>query len=892
MKPQEKLTLICTEALRLANLDGDPRYVNRLKDELREMDAQNEFEYFLDLHSRKVRYSENQNNLLTPYLLGVVKDFNIEDDPAFTYGEFPDIDIDYIDVIRDYLKNDWAPKEFGAERVCNIGNYTTFGIKSAFQDMARVHGESRSEIMDLTTALGLKDDEGKSLTYDKALEIYPQLKKYCDDHPEVAKSVQKLLHRNRGMGKHAGGLIIANGALDKFVPLVKSAKDDTISSAWTEGLHAQDLGPVGLIKFDLLVIKDLERIATAANLVRQRHSLPAIWALPGLPDWSDRSYKNDKKALDLANKGDLLCVFQFDSEQIRAMVRRGGVQTFDDLVAYNALYRPGPLGMKMHEHYIQRKRGNEDYSIHPVMEPYLSKTYGILVYQEQIMQILHAVGDIPLKDCYIVIKAVAKKKVKQFGPYKDQFLKVGQEKLGWTSQQILDLWNQIESFAEYGFNKSHATAYVYIACRCLVLKAHYPLEFYAATLKCENDQAKIKEYKTEAEMHGIKVHPIRLNKSKVYFEIEDEEIYFGFANVKGIGEAVAQRIVENQPYSGFQDFLERFGTEANVVRPLVGLRVFKDDEPVRLWKFYEFYKDKAKKRNDRRKRFLKSQEASLQKLRDLLPEGEPAEFKEEYFEKWYKLFDKDEEREISEEIEQEEDQDGIIMSVKQTVTKVVKWNRAKELRKLWNNRLRSVKGDETKTAEENRNRPSLDSFAADEWPLEDSLIEELRDAKECEELHYGFPWHTRVEESPDYCGGHTFATFKGEAEAGTAVFSVEVEVREVQTKNSKKNKEFVYHQLITTDANGETGYITVWKEDFERWAPEMKVGNLLKIRIMPPSAKYKTYTFESPPKHKRYTLPRDKRLDMRLVVMRQPPAEEKQLTDTEMLEEIGQCRIE
>src|SRR5262252_1839131 len=731
MKPQEKLTLICTEALRLANLDGDPRYVNRLKDELREMDAQNEFEYFLDLHSRKVRYAHNQNNLLTPYLLGVVPDFNIEEDPAFTYGEFPDIDIDYIDVIRDYLKNDWAPKEFGAERVCNIGNYTTFGIKSAFQDMARVHGESRSEIMDLTTALGLKDDEGKSLTYDKALEIYPQLKKYCDDHPEITRSVQELRHRNRGMGKHAGGLIIANGALDKFVPLVKSAKDDTISSAWTEGLHAQDLGPVGLIKFDLLVIKDLERIATAANLVRQRHSLPAIWALPGLPDWSDRSYKNDKKALDLANKGDLLCVFQFDSEQIRAMVRRGGVQTFDDLVAYNALYRPGPLGMKMHEHYIQRKRGNEDYSIHPVMEPYLSKTYGILVYQEQIMQILHAVGDIPLKDCYIVIKAVAKKKVKQFGPYKDQFLKVGQEKLGWTSQQILDLWNQIESFAEYGFNKSHATAYVYIACRCLVLKAHYPLEFYAATLKCENDQAKIKEYKTEAEMHGIKVHPIRLNKSKVYFEIEDEEIYFGFANVKGIGEAVAKRIVENQPYSGFQDFLERFGTEANVVRPLVGLRVFKDDEPVRLWKFYEYYKDQAKKRGDRRKRFVKSQAALHQKLRDMLPESmqKYAEFNPVYFEEWYKTLDN-----------------------------------AKGLRKLWNNYQRAIKGNETKTAKEDQNRPSLASFNAHEWPLADELIEELRDHKKCEELYYGFPWRTKVEESPDYCGGHTFATFKAEVE--------------------------------------------------------------------------------------------------------------------------------
>jgi DNA polymerase III alpha subunit len=864
MTPKEKLSLICNEALRIANLDTDQCYVVRLAEELREIDAQNEFDYFLDLSSRKVRYSTNQNNLLTPYLLGVVQDFDIAKTPEYTYGEFPDIDIDYIDVIRDYLKNDWAPKKFGPDKVCNIGNYATFGIKSAFQDMARVHSESRSEILDLTTKLGLKDDEGKALTYAKALEIYPELKKYCEDHPDVAKSVQKLLHRNRGMGKHAGGLIIANVSLDKFVPLVKNVKDDTISSAWVEGLHAQDLGPVGLIKFDLLVIKDLQRIAIAANLVRKRKNLPALWALPGLSDWSDRSYKNDKKAIQMANAGDLLCVFQFDSEQIRAMVRRGGVQNFDDLVAYNALYRPGPLGQKMHERYIERKRGREEYSIHPIMEPYLSKTYGVLVYQEQIMQILHAVGDIPLKDCYIVIKAVAKKKVKLFKPYKEQFLTVGKNKLGWTDKEINDLWNQIESFAEYGFNKSHATAYVYISCRCLALKAHYPLEFYAATLQCEGLQAKIKEYKTEAEMHGVKVHPICLNKSKERFDIVDEEIYFGYLNVKGIGEAVSKRIVAGQPYTGFQDFLERFGTDASVVKPLVALRVFGDAEPVILYKFYEFYRDRAKKQGDRRKRFVKAQEAQHEKLRGLVPESmkDQAKFDSAYFEELYEYLNDE--------------------------------AAAKELRKLWNQHQRSIKGNETKTALEEQNRASLVGFNADEWPLPDDLIEELRDAKKCEELYYGFPWRTRLEESPDYCGGHTFATFKAEVEAGTTVFSVEVEVREVQTKNSKKNKDFVYHQLITTDANGQTGYITVWKEDFERWKPEMAVGNLLKIRITPPSAKYKTYTFESPLKHLRHTLPKDKRQDMRLVVMRQPEVaeERKHLTDSEILDQMGRCKME
>ncbi len=256
----------------------------------------------------------------------------------------PIFDVDYIQSVRNYLKDEWAPKTFGADRVCSIGNYATFGIKMAFQDMARVHGESRTEILDITTKLGLKDEEGKTLTFDKALELYPILKQYCDDHPDIAKAVKKLLHRNRGMGKHAGGLIIANGPINKFIPLVKNAKDDTISSAWTEGLHSQDLGPVGLIKFDLLVVSDLERCAIAADYVRKRHNLNNICALPGLDDWSDLSYKNDPKALRMADKGDLIGVFQFDSAGIRSLVKRGGVTSFDDLVAYNSLFRPGPMG--------------------------------------------------------------------------------------------------------------------------------------------------------------------------------------------------------------------------------------------------------------------------------------------------------------------------------------------------------------------------------------------------------------------------------------------------------------------------------------------------------------------------------------------------------------------
>ena len=230
----EQLMKLCAKGFQMKGL-GD-EYAAQLKEEMREVAAQDAENYFLSLYEKGVKYPYNQNNLLTPYLLGIVPDFNISNPPEADFGDYPDVDLDYIAVIRDYLKHEWAPKTFGHENVCSIGNYTTFGIKSAFIDMARVFGCDRDEILSLTTKLGLKDEDGKELTFDKALEEHPELNAYCERNPDVADAVQHCLHRNRGMGVHAGGLIISNKRLDALVPLVRG-KDDTPVSAWVEGLR-------------------------------------------------------------------------------------------------------------------------------------------------------------------------------------------------------------------------------------------------------------------------------------------------------------------------------------------------------------------------------------------------------------------------------------------------------------------------------------------------------------------------------------------------------------------------------------------------------------------------------------------------------------------------------
>jgi DNA polymerase-3 subunit alpha len=413
-------------------------------------------------------------------------------------------------------------------------------------------------------------------------------------------------------------------------------------------LNAQDLQPVGLIKFDLLVINNLLQIAYATDLIKKRHGLDHLWALPGSWDWSDISYLNDPKCIEMANSADLKCIFQFDSEGIRKMVKRGGVSRFDDLAVYSALYRPGPLNMGMDARYCKRKQGEEPWNVHPLLQPSLGGTYGVMVYQEQVMDILKVVGGIPDMHTEKVRKAISKKKVKQFIKYKDMFIENGQVNLGVNEDFVRDQWDQIESFAEYGFNKSHAYAYTMVSLRLLAIKAHYPLEFYTAILMCEDDDAKFREYKLDAKHHGIDVLPVHINKSKENFTIADDKIYFGFSNIKGIGEAVAKRIVENQPYSGFVDFLDRFGTDATPVKALTALGVF--DEPydrLILRKFSEYYKEASRKRRDRQKRFEVSQEKKLEELREMLltkidPNDDDLEamavFTEEAEKKWEERF--------------------------------------------------------------------------------------------------------------------------------------------------------------------------------------------------------------------------------------------------------------
>jgi DNA polymerase III alpha subunit len=412
--------------------------------------------------------------------------------------------------------------------------------------------------------------------------------------------------------------------------------------------------------------------------------------------------------------------------------------------------------------------------------------------------------------------------------------------LGKQKTYNLTMRSNQHNYAIYDQNKykfiisanSHAVAYTYISFMLLVLKAHYPLEFFTAILHFEELADKIKEYKCDAEKHEIKVEALDLNKSKIKFDICDDKIYFGYANVKGIGEQAAERIVKNQPYSSFSDFISRFGTDESVIKPLIGLEVFqKESKPETLYKYYKWHKDIKDKRESRKKRF----EASIVKNAEeceVISHGD-----------------------LSEE------------------------EKAKKLTDLLKKAERTHSGYHAKPTIDDP-IPSLSEFLvqqslkdvsgeAKEPKMDESLIELFSKPDQCEMMFYGFIWHHPIRNSPDYEGNRTFEIFK---DKGDPVGYVEAMIKSATKQTSKKNKDVHYWLLKAEDANGEEGLIQVWQDDWDRFGPELEAGALVKIKIKPPDKGFNRYTLWSPKKWPKWEydriIPKERRFDLRLLTLR------------------------
>jgi DNA polymerase III alpha subunit len=883
MTDRDRFIKLCVKGLEDKGL-LDARYKERLKLELKEIDEQADHQYFVDLVEKGVCFAKNDHNLLVAYLLNLCPHVDMEHGPSYAQGEFPDIDTDFLPKIAKYLKHEWAPKVFGEENTSVIAANGTMGIKQAVLSMAKVYGLPHDEVQAITKKIELKDNEGDPMEWDKALTMYPDFADYMQRNPEVADAAQFLISRRKVNNVHPGGLIISSKPLWDLVPIElrsigsKENPQGVLCSAWGEGQRTQDLGPVGLVKFDILVVDDLLQIALACHLIHQRHGVAHISDNPGEGSWSNITYLNDPKALALANAGDTRFVFQLGSDGMRKMLRDGGVTSFDDIAAYSALYRPGPMGMKMHEAYCLRKKGRQKYHLHPLLQAILGRTFGVQVFQEQTMQILNRVGSIPLIHCEKVRKAISKKKLEEFAPYMNSFMSNGRKNLQCVQEIVENIWKEVESFADYGFNASHSYAYSYITARHLYLMAHYPLEFYASVLMRAPNADEIKAIKYDARSHGVDVCPIDINKSRINFEVVDDKIYFGFSNLVGLGEEMARRIVEGQPYESFEDFVFRFGHAEAVVRALIAIGAFGEDyNKLTLYKYFKYYKDWVKSHDGAVKRYHKTMEEYPQRLRSMLEEnGVPADvlekachFTPEAAEVWKSL------SHITKE--QSKNYKGEVRTKSVTLTYL--------LEDLAKKRERSISGY-TEKEEAAERPPTLKTFAGYRKPLDPKEEQLMTDEKFAEKTYYGFQWIHNLEESPDYQSFtiDRFDRVMAEEDDADAA-PVEVEILEVARKDFKNGKGHSWNVTVE-DANGKQIVIKFWSDDYERFQDDLVVGNLVRAKIKPPVPPFPGYTFFAPPRHERWKrLPKNKEDDFRLVVLRR--GEPKKPKQSELEKEVG-----
>jgi len=477
----------------------------------------------------------------------------------------PDIDIDFDDFGRQQVL-DWVTDKYGKDKVAHIVTFGTMAAKSAIKDVARVLKLDLSEANRLAKMV----PDGPKMSLPKAYKENPDLEKEKESsNPLIAKTINlaEILEGSvRQEGVHACGVLIGKDPLIENLP-VKPSKDDDLLTTQYDGRFVE---PVGILKMDFLGLRTLSII---------KDSLKNIQLSKGVDINIDEIPLDDAKTFELFSNGETTGIFQFESPGMKKHLRGLKPNKFEDLVAMNALYRPGP--MEYIPTFIKRKHGEEDIIYdHPLMEPHLNNTYGITVYQEQVMLQSRTLGGFTRGMSDSLRKAMGKKKIKEMDKLKVQFIdgcKANEDfvkgykdkvegkndKIKTIDALIEKIWKDWEAFASYAFNKSHSVCYAYIAYQTGFLKAHYPAEFMAAVLTHNLSQIeKVSIFMDECKRMGLKVLSPDVNESYERFVVNNKgEIRFAMSAIKGVGDAAVTDIIrertENKPFSDIYDFFKR-----------------------------------------------------------------------------------------------------------------------------------------------------------------------------------------------------------------------------------------------------------------------------------------------------------------------------------------------
>jgi len=489
---------------------------------------------------------------LVSYLLGITGIDPIEHDLIFERflnpgrHEMPDIDIDFCKNRRDELI-EFTREKYGADRVSQIITFGRMKARAVIRDVGRILGVPLNEVDEIA---GLIPPMGASL--EEAWDQKPKLRRLIENGGKQYKRLWDLSKRleglNRNAGKHAAGVVIGDQPLTEYCPLFVSDKGETTQ------FDGDAVEEAGLLKMDFLGLKNLTQIEHALRMIEDR--------IGERPDVENEPF-DDEPTYDMLRDGQTDGVFQLESEGMQGLCRRLEPDCFDDVIALLALYRPGPLDSGMADDYVERKHNPDAIEYpHPELKEILEPTYGVMIYQEQIMQAASKLAGFSLGEADKLRKAMGKKIPELLEKYRKKFVEGAVER-DVDRSTAAELFDKIEKFGRYGFNRSHSAAYAMITMQTAYLKANYPVPYMSALLtSVRGNTDKLAEYIDEARRMGIDIRPPSINESEVFFSVAgDQQIRYGLSAIKQVGEKATRDIVEQReedgPYKSIFDLCSR-----------------------------------------------------------------------------------------------------------------------------------------------------------------------------------------------------------------------------------------------------------------------------------------------------------------------------------------------
>jgi len=531
----------------------------RVKYELETIKRMNFSSYFLIIHDivsearrRNIAVGPGRGSgggSLVAYLLGITEINPLKYDLIFERFlnperiSMPDIDLDFDDTKRDQII-DYIRNKYGEQNFAQIATFGTMGARAVVRDVGRVLKMGFAEVGRIAKLISpepgtsLKGEVEQNGEIKRLISTDERVKKLFD----IALSLEGLA---RHASTHAAGVVITDKPIYRYMPLFRGTKGE-ISSQF----EMKSIEKIGLLKIDILGLKNLSMIVEAIDLIRKHKKIELV-------DFPE----NDKKTYDMLCRGESVGLFQLESQGMQELLRRIKPRVFEDLIAILALYRPGPMQSGMVDQYIKCKKEPSKIKYgHPALEPVLKNTYGVILYQEQVMKLASVIGNFTMGEADILRKAMGKKDPGLLEKQREKFLKGAKQK-GIRADIAEKIFDNMAKFAGYGFNKSHSACYAIIAYRTAFLKANYPLEYMTALLNSEiGDEEKIRLYIEEAERMNIWVLPPDIQESQEKFSIVGNDILFGLSAIKNVGQGAIQSILEAREEGRFEslfDFCQR-----------------------------------------------------------------------------------------------------------------------------------------------------------------------------------------------------------------------------------------------------------------------------------------------------------------------------------------------